>query len=47
MIEDELVGCITDSLDVSLSKLYRLVVDREAGHAAVHEVPKSQTQLSN
>ena len=34
---------ITDSLDVSLSELREMVVDREALHAAVHEVAKSQT----
>ena len=38
---------ITDSLDVSLSKLQELVMVREAWHATVHEVAKSQTQLSN
>ena len=38
---------ITDPMEMSLSKLQDLVIDREAWHAAVHGVPKSQTQLSD
>ena len=38
---------IADSMDMSLSKLWEFVMDREACRAAVHSVTKSQTQLSN
>ena len=41
------LGGVTDSMDLSLSELWKLVMDREVWHAAVHGVTKSQTRLSD
>ena len=41
----ELTNCITDLMDMSLHKLLEFVMDREAWHAAVHEITKSWTWL--
>ena len=47
MTEDEIMEGITDSMDVSLSKLRELVTDRETWYAAVHGVTMSWTRLSD
>ena len=46
MTEDEMADGITDSMDMSLSELRELVMDREACRVAIHGVTKSWTRLS-
>ena len=45
--EDKMVDGITDSMDMSLRKLWEMVKDRETWQAAVHGITKNQTQLSD
>ena len=47
MTEDEMAGGITDSMDISLSELREMVMDREAWRVAIQGVTKSQTRLGN
>ena len=47
MTEDEMAGWHHDSMDVNLNELQELVMDREAWRAAIHEVVKSRTRLSD
>ena len=47
MTEDEMVGCITDSMDMGLGGFREMVMDGEAWRAAIHGVAKSRIRLSD
>ena len=47
MTEDEMVGCIIDTMDMSLSKLWKIVKDRQTWRAVEHDVTKRCTRLSD
>ena len=47
MTEDEMVGWLDDTIDMSLGRLWKLVIDSEAWCAAVHGFAKSRTRLSD
>ena len=47
MTEEEMAGCITNSMNMCLGRLWQLVMDREAWHAAVHGITKSRIWLSD
>ena len=47
MTEDEMAGCITASMHMSLGELQELVMDREAWRAVIHGIAKSRTRLSD
>ena len=47
MTEDEMVGWLTDSMEMSLDRLQELVMDKEAWHAVMHRVTKSWTRMSD
>ena len=46
-MEDEMLDNITDSMDMSVSKRWEIVKDREAWHAAIHEITESDTERMN